>query len=112
LLKSLAFLGTAGVRGQQACELAEHGKLRGRRGGARPDGGAEFAQEQHLRRLAGVIGLLPAPRAFGVAAAEGLLHGGAQRVRVDGAARCEMGQEKSGGADQRRGRIGGSGCWM
>ena len=112
MLKSLALLGTAGVRGQQTCELAEHGELSGGCDSTRPDGRPEFAQEQHLRRLAGVIGLLPAPCAFSVAAAEGHFHGGAQRVRVDGAARCEMGQEKAGGADQRRGRIGGSGCLM
>ena len=110
LLKGLALLGAAGVRGQQRRELAEHGELRGGRDGTRPDGRAEFAQEQHLRGLAGVIGQLPAPRAFGVAAAEGLLHGGAQRVRVDGAAAFEMGQQKAGGADQRRGRIGGE--WL
>jgi hypothetical protein len=112
LLKSLALLGAARVRGQQRRELAEHGEMRGRRDSARPDGRPEFAQEHYLRRLAGVIGQLPAPCAFGVAAAEGLLHGGAKRVRVDGAARFEMGQEKAGGADQRRGRIGGIGCLM
>jgi hypothetical protein len=112
LLKSLALLGAAGVRGQQRRELAEHGKLRGWCDGTRPDGRAEFAQEQHLRGLAGVIGQLPAPHAFGVAAAERLLHGGAQRVRVNGAARFEMRQEEAGGAEQRRGRIRGGGCLM
>ena len=100
------------MRGQQRRELAEHGELRGGCDGTRPDGRAEFAQEQHLRGLAGVISQLPAPGAFGVAAAAGLLHGGAQRVRVDGAAGFEMGQQEAGGAEQRRGCIRGGGCLM
>ena len=76
--------------GSKRRELAEHGELRGGRDRARPHGRTEFAQEQHLRGLAGVIGVFPVPGAFGVGAAEACLHGGAQRMGVDGAAAFEM----------------------
>src|SRR3546814_9275125 len=53
LLKRLALFGTARLRRQKSGDLAEHGELGGRCRGARPDGRAELAQEEHLRGLAG-----------------------------------------------------------
>lgn len=65
------------MRGQEGRELAEHGELGSQCNGAGADGQAELAQEQHLLGLAGIISLFPAPRAFGIAGAERLFHGGA-----------------------------------
>ena len=48
------------------------------------------------------------PGALGVGAAEGRLHGGAERLRVDGAAAFEIGEQHLRGRDQRSGGIGGA----
>ena len=70
LLERLALFRSARVRRQQGRDLRQHGEQRRRRAGAGTHGGTELAQEQHLRRLAGVVGGLPVPGAFGIGAAE------------------------------------------
>jgi hypothetical protein len=56
----------------------------------------ELAQEQNLRRLAGVVGGLPIPRACRVRAVKGCADRIAQRLRFDGAAAFETGDQQSG----------------
>src|SRR6185437_9589193 len=63
LLQRLALLGAAGLRWHEPGDLRQHCELRGRR--VPPDRRAELAQDEELRRLAGLIGILPAPAAFG-----------------------------------------------
>ncbi len=118
LLERLALLRAAGVGRQQRRDLAQHGELRSDR--ARQQGGAEPAQEQQLRDLARLVGVLPAPSALRVGAAAGVLHGSAQRARVDRSAAREVRQEALGSREQRRGgrrardggyrRRNGGGC--
>ena len=110
MLKRLALLGAAGVRRQQRRKPAEHGKLRRgcRRAGA--DRTGELAQEQDLRGFAGVVSLLPVPGPFGIAAPESLLHGRANRMGIDGPPGFELREQKNGGCEQSRGRVGGSGA--
>jgi len=85
--------------------------------------GPNFTQEQAPARPRRHHRPAPVPRAFGVAAAERMLHGGAKRVCVDGAARLKVRQEKaaariSAGAvsgealvdAERNGRGDGRGC--
>ena len=74
LLKRLALLGAARVGGKKARDLGQHRQHGGGRRCPRAHGGAELAQEQDRRRLAGVIGGLPVPGAIGVGAAEGGVH--------------------------------------
>ena len=72
-----------------------------------PHRGAELAQEQDLRRLAGLVGGLPIPGAFGVGTAEGRRHGGAQRLGIDGAAAFKIGKQQLRGGDEARKRCSG-----
>ena len=106
LLQLFGFLGTPGLR-RQPCgeprEHLEHGRGRTR---ARAHRRAELAQEQHLRRLEGLVGVLPYPRAFRVAAAEGRLHGRAQRAAVDRAPLAQELREQGSGMDQARHLVG------
>src|SRR3546814_20339408 len=64
----LALFGTARLRRQKSGDLAEHGELGGRCRGARTDGRAELAQEEHPPGLAVVVRMFPSPRAFVVGA--------------------------------------------
>ena len=66
----------------------------------------EFAQEQNRRRLAGVVGRLPVPGAFGVGAAEGGGHRRAQRRGVDRLAAREWIEERMRRSHERCGNIG------
>jgi hypothetical protein len=85
--------------------FAQHREERSRRSGAFAHGGCKLAQEQDLRRFAGVIGGLPGPRAFGVRTAKRSDHGRAKRVRIDRAAAFEIGQEQFGGGKERNAGI-------
>ena len=58
---------------------------------------AVFAEEQHRRRLAGVVGGFPIPGAGRIGGAEGRLHRGAQDAGIDAAATFEIGKEKPRG---------------
>ena len=122
LLKRLALLGAARVGGKKARDLGQHRQHGGRRSCPRAHGGAELAQEQDGRRLAGVVGGLPVPGAIGVGTAEGGDHGCAERRCVDTLAAFEMGKDDPRGMSQRvggrrsgrrdrerRGREGGRG---
>ena len=77
------------------------------RAGARAHGAAEFAQEQDLRRLERLVGVLPHPRPFRVGAAEGGLHGGSQRAAVERAALAEQLREQGRGMEKPRDLVGG-----
>ena len=92
--------------GSSAAILASIGEQRGGRAGAGAHGGTELAQEQDLRRLAGVVGGLPIPGALGVRTAEGRRHGSAKRLRVDGAAALEIGEQQLRGNQERCGCVG------
>ena len=100
LLELFGFLRTPGLRRQACGEPGQHLEHSGGRARACAHRRAELAQEQHLRRLEGLVGVLPHPRAFRIAAAEGRLHGRAQRAAVDGAALAEQLREQGGGVDQ------------
>ena len=52
--------------GEKSRDLGQHRQQGGGRRRSRPHGGAEFAQEQDRRRLAGIVGGLPIPGAIGV----------------------------------------------
>ena len=106
LLKLLGFLRAAGVGCNPAGEPRQHLEHRGGRPGPRPHRAAEFAQEQHLRRLGRVVGVLPQPGAFGVGAAERGLHGGTERPAVDRSALPEQLREQGRGVDQARHLVG------
>ena len=79
---------------------------------------AVFAEEQHRRRLAGVVGGFPIPGAGRIGGAEGRFHRGAQDAGVDAATTFEIGKEKprglgdGGGCSCRRwrSRTGGRGA--
>ena len=122
LLKRLALLGAARMGGEKARDLGQHRQQGGGRRRPRAHGGAEFAQEQDRRRLAGIVGGLPVPGAIGVGTAEGGVHGCAERRCIDALAAFEMGKDDPRGMSQRvggrrsgrrdrerRGREGGRG---
>ena len=94
LLQGLALGRALGVGRQQRGDPLQHGQPRARPGVAQ--GRGEGAQEEELRDFAGIVGVLPQPMPFGIAAAEGGDHDLAQH----------------GGRDRRsrpRGRAGGRG---
>ncbi len=109
LLKRLALLGAARVGGEKARDLGQHRQHGGGRRGPRAHGRAEFAQEQHRRRLAGVVGGLPVPGALGVGTAEGGVHRGAERRRIDALAAFEMGKDASARHEPARRPVAGAG---
>ena len=106
LLKRLGLLGASGLRREQRRELAEHGEEGCRRSRAGAHGGAELAQEQDLRRLAGIVGKLPIPGAFRVGTAERGLHRRAQRMGVERAAPAKRLRQCSAGLEKCRLGIG------
>ena len=93
---------------EKAGDLREHRQRRGRRPGFAEKRLAVFAQEQHGRRLAGVIGGLPVPGAGRIGGAEGGLHGGAQDDGVDALAAFEMREKMQGGRGDGGGGIDGN----
>ncbi len=103
LLKRLALLGAAGVGGKKARDLGQHRQHGSGRGCPCKHGGAELAQEQDRRRLAGVVGGLPVPGAIGVGTAEGGDHGCPKRRCIDTLAAFEMGKDDPRGMSQRVG---------
>ena len=109
LLERLALLGAARMGGEKARDLRQHRQHGGGRCGLNADGRAEFAQEEHRRRLAGVIGGLPVPDAGGVGRSKSRLHRSAENGRVHTQAAFEMGKEKPGGLGDGGGRIGNGG---
>ena len=95
--------------GNSTASPLQHGQPRAGLGVAQ--GRGEGAQEEDLRDLAGVIGVLPQPMAFGIAAAEGGDHGLAQHGGRDRGPGLEGGQEGAGGGDERARPQGGArGC--
>ena len=118
LLERLALLGAARVGGEKARDLREHRQCGGRRPGFTEKHFAVFAEEQHRRRLAGVVGGFPIPGAGRIGGAEGRLHRGAQDAGVDAATTFEIGKEKprglgdGGGCSRKRwrSRTGGRGA--
>ena len=118
LLERLALLGATRVGGEKARDLREHRQCGGRRPGFTEKHFAVFAEEQHRRRLAGVVGGFPIPGAGRIGGAEGRLHRGAQDTGVDAATTFEIGKEKprglgdGGGCSRKRwrSRTGGRGA--
>ncbi len=104
LLKGLGLLGPARVGRQQPCDLGQRGEPCSRRCGFAEKRLSVFAQEQHGRRLAGVVGRLPVPGTTGVGGAEGLFHGRAEDRGVDRTAVFEMRKEMAGGGEDCGGR--------
>ena len=98
LLERLAFFGASRVGGYELCHPVQHRqrRLRGIRAGC--DRRTEFAQEQDLRNFRRLIGVLPHPEAFGVAAAEGLIHTCAEIGSTYGLAAFKERQERVTGA--------------
>ncbi len=123
LLEVLAFLRAPCVARDQARDLRQHcqcGLWRVRACGNRR---AELAQEQDLRDLGRLIGVLPGPETLGVRAAEGLRQGDAEIGRANRLAAFEKRQKvmasmknlgRTIGAISVRkrggGRLGGAGC--
>ena len=99
LLERLRRLRPARMGGEQRRHLLDHRQRGERRRGFAEDRVPVFAQEQNLRRLAGVVGGLPIPGAIGIGAAERGLHRATQGPRVDGAAAFEIGQDERGGGE-------------
>jgi hypothetical protein len=91
-------------------DLAQHLQLASGRRGLRADGWTELAEEQDGRSLAGVVRRLPVPRAGRIGAAEGALHGGSQRKRVDAVAAFKMWQKKTCSVGQGTGHVGFRAC--
>ena len=69
-------------------------------------GWTELAEEQDSRGFAGVVGNLPVPGTGRIGAAEGALHGGAQRDRVDALAALETKQKETRGIGEAMGYVG------
>jgi hypothetical protein len=106
LLEVLGFLGPARLRRQPFGKTREHPEHRGGRARARAHRAAEFAQEQHLRRLERLVSVFPYPRAFRVRAAERGLHGGTQGAGIEGAALAEQLREQGRGVNEARHLVG------
>ena len=106
LLQGLALGRALGVRRQQRGNPLQHGQPRARAGLAQ--GRGEGAQEEELRDFAGIIGVLPQPMPFGIAAAESGNHGLAQHGGRDRGSGLEGGQEGAGGGDERARPQGGA----
>ena len=85
LLERLALFGAAGMGRKKAGDLGQHRQHGDRRCGACAHRRAELAQEQHRRRLTGVVGGLPVPGARSVGAAKSGVH----RRRAGAAHRCD-----------------------
>ena len=86
--------------GVERGELLEHGEQTCARSGAPAHAGEVAAQEQELRRLARLVGVLPRPSALAVAGAEGLRHRFAQRPRIERLAAFQGGEQGVGGAQE------------
>ena len=89
---------------QQRGNPRQHRQQGGGRSRPRLHRRPEFAQEQHGRRLAGLVGGFPIPGARGVGSAEGRFHRHAQHAGVDALPAFEMGKKPRGRAGD-----GGSG---
>ena len=109
LLERRALLGAARMRGRQRGQLGQHGEHPRRAAGAGAHGRPMPAQEQDLRGLAGLVGVLPHPGAGRVGGAERRLHGGAQDGGIEGLAPLQRGQQQTGGVEDGGRPIGGSG---
>src|SRR5260370_34987128 len=102
-------MGGASVGGKKGRDLAEHGQMGGGCRGPSVDGRAKLAEEQHSRRLTGVVGGLPVPDAGRIGAAEGALHGRAQSDRIDTATAFEIGDEQTRSLGDADGSVAVSG---
>jgi hypothetical protein len=106
LLELLGFLRAAGLRGDLLRKARQHVEHCRGRAGARAHRRPELAQEHDLRRLSRLVGVLPCPRALGIAAAKRRFHGGTQSPAVDGAALTQQLREQGRGMDQARHPVG------
>ena len=112
LLEVLAFLGAAGLRGQQLRDLCQYRSPCSRRRSFTEKCFSVFAQEQRRGDLASLIGQFPVPGTSRIGRAEGSFHRRAQRRGVDALAALNMGKQKIGSSQnrgrsrQRRDRIG------
>ena len=98
LLQGLRCFRSARMRGHQRRDTFDQRQRACRR--AANDRRAISAQEQDLGGLAGIIGTLPVPEPFSVAAAKGLGHRGAKRRAVDRAPSFERGLKAARGGQQ------------
>ena len=106
LLEALGFLGAARLRRQPLGEPGQHVEHRGGRARAGAHGVAEFAQEQDLRRFAGLVGVLPHPGSLRIGGAEGGLHRRAQGAAVERAALPQQLREQGRGMKKPRDLVG------
>ncbi|BCA61980.1 hypothetical protein HMP09_1214 [Sphingomonas sp. HMP9] len=90
--------------GEQAGNLADHGKLRTGRTAAQRR--SKSVQERDLRRFARLISVLPGPQPLGVRSAKRCLHSGAKGAGIERRARDQGGKEIQSGAVERQGAIG------
>ena len=88
----------------RACRAAR------RRGGAGAHAAPEFPEEEDRRRLAGVVGGLPIPRAFGVRTTERRGHRLPQHGGVNAAAASQILEQGLGGDAGRKGNSGRMGA--
>ena len=94
---------------EQSRHLCQHRQQGGGRRCPRLHGWPEFAQEQHGRRLAGLVGCFPVPGARGIGSAEGRFHRRAENAGIDALPALEMGKKPRGRAGDGGGRIGKDG---
>ncbi len=85
------------LRWDERRDLGDHREQRAGRSGAGAHRLTEPAQEEDLRRLARLVGVLPHPRAPGVGGAEGELHRGPQRLGLNLAAAFEVREQAARG---------------
>jgi hypothetical protein len=109
LLERHTLLGAARMRRRQRGQPRQHSEHPRRAAGAGAHGPPVPAQEQNLRRLAGLVGVLPYPGARRVGCAERRLHGGAQDGGIEGLAPLQRGQQQTGGVKDGGRPIGRSG---
>ncbi len=91
--------------GKERGDARVHREFGGGRRRARANGAAEFAQEQDLHDFADVVSGLPVPQAFGVGAAEGRSHRGAQHVGGNRLAARDWTEQLLGRVENGRKRI-------
>jgi hypothetical protein len=102
LLQRLAFLGAAGLAGQEACNLRQRGQARRRRVGLAEDGRSELPQEEDRRGLAGLISGLPVPEAGSIGAPKAVSMIPRAALESTRCPRLERGQQQPCGGQNGR----------
>ena len=105
MLKPLHLFRPPGVRGQETCHLGEDRQQRRRRAGTRKQRPTELSQKEDQRHLARLIGELPVPSTGRIGTAKGMFHLAAQAQRVDLKPLRQIGLQRFGNSNDRRGRI-------